>query len=267
MIDFNLFPNAIKNRVGNLNYQYDNIGESASDIILFDDMVVKIEKTGSQSNREYEVLKWLNDKLPVPEIIEFERKNGFNFILMSRLKDKMACDSINAENINCVVRALADGLKQLWSVDISQCPFDSRLDIRLETAKYNIQHNLVDIDNFDDDTLGPDGFANVDEIYSFLTENKPTDEDLAFTHGDYCLPNVFVSGDKASGFIDLGKAGVADKWQDIALCVRSIKYNLCDLYNIPFEDYIEIKNNFYSYLNISENKEKLRYYKLLDELF
>ena len=46
-------------------------------------------------------------------------------------------------------------------------------------------------------------------------ENKPKEE-LALSHGDYCLPNVFFKDGKVSGFIDLGASGVADKYLDIA---------------------------------------------------
>ena len=47
-----------------------------------------------------------------------------------------------------------------------------------------------------------------------------------FVHGDFCLPNVFFADGKVSGFIDLGDAGIADRWYDIALGYRSLKHNV-----------------------------------------
>ena len=38
--------------------------------------------------------------------------------------------------------------------------------------------------------------------------------------------NIFLKDGEITGFIDLERAGIADKWQDIALAIRSIEFNL-----------------------------------------
>jgi kanamycin kinase len=50
--------------------------------------------------------------------------------------------------------------------------------------------------------------------------------DLVVCHGDYCLPNVLVADGRASGFVDLGELGVADRWWDLAVGSWSITWNL-----------------------------------------
>ena len=83
-----------------------------------------------------------------------------------------------------------------------------------------------------------------------------TIENLVFTHGDYCFNNYFANGNKISCFIDLGKAGVGDMYQDIALCVRELMdfdYKYTDL--------------FFKYLGLVPDYNKIKYYILLDELF
>lgn len=210
MFDRNKLPDVIQKSIIGPTYILDEIGESGSDIILFDDMVLKIESICAQSNREYDILKWLNGKLNIPEVIEFVQENGYNYLLMSRLSGKMVCSEENMCNFDFVAETLANGLKELWSIDISNCPYSSRLDERLKEAKYNIENNLVDVDDAEPDTFGENGFADVNELYEFLVHNK-SEEDLVFTHGDYCLPNIFVDNETIS-FLDLGKAGIADKW-------------------------------------------------------
>lgn len=265
MPNFDKFPQRIADKINGQKCVADTVGESDSAVFVFEDAVLKIEKTGENANRESEALRWLNHRLPVPRIIEFVQENGLNYLLMSKLSGTMACDAVPA-HIDDTVTALADGLKKLWRIDVSTCPLDSTLDRRLAQAKYNIENNLVDMDDFEPDTIGPNGFSDVHALYAFLANNRPH-EDLVFTHGDYCLPNLFIEKDKTVGFLDLGKAGIADRWQDIALCVRSLQYNMCEVCGMPYADFLKAKKDLYARLNITENAEKLRYYILLDELF
>lgn len=85
------------------------------------------------------------------------------------------------------------------------------------------------------------------------------------SHGDYCLPNIFVKNHRVSGFIDLGRCGKADKYQDIALCYRSLKHNFGGKFGtVPIK--YDCKE-FFEILDIRPDWDKIRYYILLDELF
>lgn len=96
-------------------------------------------------------------------------------------------------------------------------------------------------------------------------DNRP-DEDLVFSHGYFCLPNIFLKDDKVSGFIDLGNMGIADRYQDIALCYRSLNNNLAGAYGGKVYGKID-DNLLFDCLGITPDYEKIRYYILLDELF
>ncbi len=86
------------------------------------------------------------------------------------------------------------------------------------------------------------------------------------SHGDYCLPNIFGIQEKITGYIDLGKTGIADKWCDIALCYRSISHNYSGRYSKKtYSGYDDLL--LFHELDIEPNWEKIRYYILLDELF
>jgi aminoglycoside 3'-phosphotransferase III len=214
---------------------------------------LKIQEKSEESQREYDVIKWLQGILPVPEILHWESDKGFDYLLMSQINGEMSCSEKNLNKPETTIKLLAKGIKMLHSTDISNCPFNSSLEYKLRNAESNITTDKVDISDWNDDTE----FESPQELLRYLTDNKP-DEELVFSHGDYCLPNIFISNDKISGFIDLGRAGVADKWQDIALCVRSIKYNF------NTDQYI---NLFFQHLNMKPDWEKIRYFILLDELF
>lgn len=261
----NPFPQVIAEKIAGQTPVSDTIGESDSAVLLYKDCVLKIEPTNENAAREYAALQWLKNRLPVPRILAFAQENGCNYLLMSKADGTMACDGL-AENMPTAVKALADGLRKLWTVDITDCPLNSTLDIRLRQAKHNMENGLVDTEDFEPGTLGANGFADVQALYAYLVQNQPA-ADLAFTHGDYCLPNLFTKNGKATGFLDLGKAGIADRWQDIALCVRSLKHNICDVCKLPEAEFLYAKELLYTELGITENKEKLKYYILLDELF
>ena len=59
--------------------------------------------------------------------------------------------------------------------------------------------------------------------------------------------------------------GVSDKWQDIALCYRSLRDNMNGSYGGKVYDFNP--DLFFKKLGIEKDEKKLNYYLLLDELF
>lgn len=102
-------------------------------------------------------------------------------------------------------------------------------------------------------------------LLSWLEANRP-EEELVLSHGDFCLPNIFLEKEKLSGFIDLGRMGLADKWQDIALCYRSLKHNFEGYYGGKVYEGFD-PDILFEALGIEPDWQKLNYYILLDELF
>lgn len=101
---------------------------------------------------------------------------------------------------------------------------DSTLKNKLNEAYNNIVSHSVDMDNTQPDTFGPNGFRNPEDLFNWLRENQPSEE-IVVSHGDFCLPNVFFNQNTFSDLIDLGRAGLADRWVDIALCYRCLTDN------------------------------------------
>lgn len=239
-------------------------GMSGSQVICYEDAVLKIEEKCEETDNASVMLRYLAGRVPVPRILAEETQAGLNYLLMSRVGGKMSCDETYMKQPQLLVRCLAKALKLLWAVDISDCPRDQRLDQKLRQAEQYVAAGLVDLDNVEPETFGEGGFRDPAHLLQWLRQNRP-EEDLVLSHGDFCLPNVFLDGESVSGFIDLGRSGAADRYQDIALCWRSLCHNFDGRYGQSYPGFDPML--LFEELGIDPDWEKIRYYILLDELF
>lgn len=258
-------PEKIHNLILEEDYQTDSIGMSDSSVLLFHDKVLKIQPCSEESENEYRMMLWLRGKLPIPQVLAYEIADDKSYLLMSRCSGKMSCEERYMQKPDLLTKLLANGLKKLWKISILDCPADWRLKRKLEIAKKNVEQGLVNPDNVEPDTFGENGFRDPEALLQWLYDNQP-EEELVLSHGDYCLPNIFGVDSEPTGYIDLGKTGVADKWCDIALCYRSMSHNFSGKYQghaYPgYDDMLLFRE-----LGLEPDWRKLRYYILLDELF
>ena len=260
-------PEKINHFISGKNFTSDDIGKSNAKVLMFDECVLKIEPCSARNEKSIEVLRWLQGKLPVPKILAYEidEATGLQYLLMSKVPGIMSCDEYYMERPDVLMKHLAEALKLLWSVDISDCPRIITFDEELKQARYRVENNLVDVDDAEPETYGPDGFKNPMELLEWLEANRPQFEPV-LSHGDFCLPNIFIDGNKLGGFIDLGDTGVGDKWCDIALCYRSLEHNADGTWGKKV--YPDFKPELlFDALCLEPDWEKIRYYILLDELF
>lgn len=252
-------PQQIKKHVLGMNYEQNNVGYSKTAVYRFfsttEVFYLKVEPKSGYLNTEYNNLLWLQGKIPVPRIIEWVSEEDIDYLLISEIKGKMLCDDFYLKNPTLAVSLLANGIRLLHSIDVIDCPIHNGLNIKLKEAAENIRLDRVDMDDWESSS---DGFSSPQDLLDFLNNNIPKKEEFVFTHGDYCLPNIFADKDRITGLIDLGRAGVADLWQDVALCIRSLWHN----FRTKKYDTLLLKE-----LGIPLNMEKLDYYILLDELF
>ncbi|MFC6293424.1 aminoglycoside O-phosphotransferase APH(3')-IIIa [Macrococcus epidermidis] len=246
-------PNKIAEYIKNQSYKIDNIGRSHSSVIIFEDYVLKIEPISLESKNEIKLMKWLKGRLPVPVIIAHCENNDTSYLLMSRLNGEMLYE------VNNSLELYAKAINELKEIDFRNCPVDNRLQHYIKKAEYNVENGFVDIEDANPDTYGPEAFKDPQELLTWLKDNQP-DEEISYTHGDLCMPNILVNNGKVSGYIDLGRGGLGDPYRDIALCYRSYLYNT----DINEE---ELKNELERLLGFKLDMQKIRYYILIDELF
>lgn len=264
MNDINI-PDNIRRFIDGKSYSFDDIGMSGSQIMIFADSVLKRVKYRKENEETVQMMRWLEGKIPIPRVICFERDFEYQYLLMSKVSGKMSCDEYYLEHPKELLGLLAEAMKMLWSVDISDCPRNRNIDAELKEARYRVENNLVDLDNAEPTTFGDGGFKDPKELLQWLEDNRP-DYEPVLSHGDFCLPNIFIENGGISGFIDLGDTGIGDKWRDIALCYRSLKHNFDGSFGGKvYPDFHP--EMLFDALEIEPNQEKLKFYILLDELF
>ena len=227
------------------------------------------QSNNSLLKRECSILKWLSGKLPVPEVKYYGEYNGLSFMLATAIKGHKAGTSNDEirEPFENTIKLLADGLLMLQSVDISDCPFENNFKIDFNNTVYNaetnsyypdyisVNANFANIFEFNDN--GGKLFITPLELYNFLHKNRPQKprEEICFSHGDYGLTNTFIDGSNITGFIDIGGGGLADKWNDIAICVRSIGYHSRN--SDEMRKYIDL---LFERLAVTPDWDKINYY-------
>jgi aminoglycoside 3'-phosphotransferase-2 len=198
-------------------------------------------------------LRWFKDRASVPAPLACGATQEIQYLLMTAVAGTDAAEPAHHDRAE-LVRQLAAALRELHARPIDACPFDQRLEAQIARARRSVIAGTVDESDFDDER---DGWSAGDVLTAVL-RTRPDDEDLVLTHGDACLPNVMFDGGHFTGFVDLGRAGVADRYQDLALAARSIYFNLGEDWVDPF---------FIAYGLRKPDAAKLAFYRLLDELF
>lgn len=231
-------------------------GDSGARVWRSQKFVVKVQPLGrfESLRTEQAKLRWLAGRVPVPRVVGHATDAESEYLATTRLPglpmhhpDALLHARRNAE-------LLARALRELHALPIRDCPFNASLAVKLRQARERVEGGLVDEADFDTERLG----QSAEQVLRALLKSRPAAEDLVVTHGDACLPNILVSGDYVEGFVDVGRLGIADRHQDLALARRSLRRNAGEA----------VAEHFLHTYGLSlVDPAKLEYYQALDELF
>lgn len=219
-------------------------------------LIVKSDEGGPSTRIAAEGwrLAWLAQAgIAVPRVVGILCEGGRDWLMMTALQGQQAADSGLLPTR--IVTTFARTLARLHRVPSASCPFDMRLAQRLDDASARIEAGHVT-----DGEIDP-GLAmgrSARELLDYLRATASPEDDLVVTHGDACLENIIMFADgRLSGLIDVGRAGIAPRGQDLALAARSVREHFG----------VEAEALFWTAYGISPlPSEQLAYFELLEEL-
>jgi len=256
-------PASMSETVAGYAWARDTVGESGGAVYRLHgkpgapDLYLKHGKHKVAENIDAEAarLRWLGDYLPVPRIVQFERTPREAWLLMTAIPGKTAYQLLEAhpELRPAVVDALAVFLRRLHAIPGDACPFTNDIGQRLPLARARIDAGLIDAEDFDEERQG----WSAGQVWDAMQTLLPLAPDPVATHGDYSLDNLLLRDGDVVGCIDAGRAGVADRYQDLA-----IMWNCLGEFGAPLQE------RFMRSYGIADiDQRKLTLHLLLDELF
>lgn len=256
-------PESIKKFIGQNKLYKNKVGQSPADVYSFskngDTFFLKISEVIYASTtysvlREAKVLDWINGKLNVPELILMESNDDYEFMISKAIQAKPIAD-LTQYNEQQILGIYQQTLQQLQSIDISNCPFHSDIQTRINEAEFLLKHELINDINWDEVDLDVwDEFKSYSELLENLKEMR-FKEDFVFSHGDITDTKIFLDKNEQIYFLDLGRAGIADRFVDIAFIERSLREDCSDQTAQKFIESLEEDDHF-----------KRDYFLKLDEL-
>ncbi|MBQ2953103.1 MAG: aminoglycoside 3'-phosphotransferase [Clostridia bacterium] len=244
----------------------EDIGKSGATVLEYPGCFLKVQEDCNVSANEYNMLLWMQGRLPVPQIIAAAHEDGRRYLLTRRMPGAYLCTDALLDDQVRLAELCAGALRTLWAVDIATCPTRRTLDEKFREIEEGLRGGWITAEQAGDPTIydvSKGGFASPAALFDWLARHRP-EEDLVLTHGDLCLPNIFADEHGLTGFIDVGLAGVADRWVDIEKCLWSMWANTTGFFGgrvRPFD-----RQLLFDALGMQPDEEKLRYYGLLDAL-
>jgi aminoglycoside 3'-phosphotransferase-2 len=254
-------PPALQSLLAHYAWERDAVGESAASVFkLVGDgrpslyLKREAESAFAELPGEAARLRWLATRgIPCPSVIAQETYRGDHWLLLDTIagSNLAAATFLPAEQR---VASVASALRLLHGLPPESCPFDQTLDVRLELARRRAEADLVDGSDFDEARRGQSPI----DLLGYLKTEHPAHPDLVVTHGDATLENLMADHEGFKGFLDCGRLGVADRYQDLALANRSIRAHLGEAWVRTFFDHYALPE---------PDERKLHYYEVLDEFF
>lgn len=204
---------------------------------------------------EFARLAWLRAHIRVPQVRYFAASGDAAWLLTEEMPGQPAyrwlCDHPGERGV--AVASMARFLRRLHAIPADACPFNAALAYRLTAARANIAAGLVETEDFDDARAG----CSAEQVLARVEALAPRVEAPVVTHGDFSLDNIFLDeGGEVVGCIDVGRVGLADRYQDLAILSSCL-----DEFDAALSD------RLFAAYGVARDADRIELHLCLDELF
>jgi kanamycin kinase len=251
-------PSELRTMLAGHPWQKTTIGHSGMHVMHIKNGYLKVARRGQVRGdkllAEKARIEWLKGRLPVPQVLYYGTNVLYEYLFITEIAGVMAMNPLVSDNMSELIHLLAQGLHMVHAVDKRTCPFERPIQPRLDAIQQNIIKGRIDAEKFEREHDG----ISPQQWYEQLERLRPASDDLVFSHGDFCLPNILIDPERMhiNGFIDWEQGAVADRHEDLYMLCWSLGYNFDDswaptllaAYGLEYID-----------------RGKLAFYKMLDE--
>lgn len=214
---------------------------------------------------ERDRLLWLRGAgVAVPQVLEWNLAPDGGRVLVSSTLRGVPADTLDGRDLRAAWSSIVRAVRQLHDVDGGSCPFPAGVQQRFALAEDVVARDAVIVEFLPADQQGTRPQQLLDTLRTRRDRLIALEAGSAvMTHGDLTLANIMIDPEQLSvtGFLDVGRAGIADRHVDLALLVETARETWATA-----EDAREAGALLEEALGITLDPERLRDYLHLDPL-
>ncbi|KAA1181244.1 APH(3'') family aminoglycoside O-phosphotransferase [Rhizobium tropici] len=173
---------------------------------------------------ERDRLLWLEGKgIAVPEVIDWREAEEGACLVMTTIPGVPAVE-LDGDALLKAWPSMVRQLNSLHELPADQCTFDRSLSLMFAKAADVVTRDAVNQDFLPPEDWDRSARELLDRVERDLPMRLAQEAiDGVLCHGDACMPNFMVDPHslQCTGLIDLGRAGKADRYVDLALMIAN----------------------------------------------
>lgn len=95
-------------------------------------------------DRQAKRLIWLQDKLPVPKVIDYGIIGSYEYLVTAEIPGIEASNEAFKDQTEEMIKIIATGLRKIHEIPIEGCPFDNSIEKLMSIIRSNYNKGVID---------------------------------------------------------------------------------------------------------------------------